>query len=186
MCFIVMFFFFFFLMIRRPPRSTLFPYTTLFRSTCPSSRPACGVARRCRSSRSGRSEEHTSELQSRENLVCRLLLEKKKHTLIKREVFSEKSKIYAFGSTSPPEPSVQDVDQRDTRADRERGLAPRSDGMVLRHLFVLWPVAGAQAEDRHPGPHSTWRRGAGCGLRHGNAGDGCGTPRGQSGPRRRH
>src|SRR5712664_4786215 len=68
--------FFFFLMIRRPPRSTLFPYTTLFRT-----RP-CGTHRR--RSRSGtarptpRSEEHTSELQSRSDLVCRLLLEKKK------------------------------------------------------------------------------------------------------------
>src|SRR2546421_4561267 len=66
--------FFFFLMIRRPPRSTLFPYTTLFRSTpvtirsrMPSS--ACDWSR---------SEEHTSELQSRSDLVCRLLLEKKK------------------------------------------------------------------------------------------------------------
>src|SRR6266511_5297845 len=70
-------YFFFFLMIRRPPRSTLFPYTTLFRSH---SRP--GVARagsvRARGGGHGRSEEHTSELQSRENLVCRLLLEKKK------------------------------------------------------------------------------------------------------------
>src|SRR4051812_50157189 len=81
------FFFFFFLMIRRPPRSTLFPYTTLFRSRR-------DVLRRCR--RPGqlrielanntpggdvhRSEEHTSELQSHVNLVCRLLLEKKKKT----------------------------------------------------------------------------------------------------------
>src|SRR5690349_24884629 len=70
---------FFFLMIRRPPRSTLFPYTTLFRSlaltffvgTCPSSGVIPGGSRR-------RSEEHTSELQSRRDLVCRLLLEKKK------------------------------------------------------------------------------------------------------------
>src|SRR5947208_4650806 len=68
---------FFFLMIRRPPRSTLFPYTTLFRS--------CGG--RCHLepprlkrtvSQSARSEEHTSELQSPDHLVCRLLLEKKK------------------------------------------------------------------------------------------------------------
>src|SRR3990170_7109627 len=77
------FFFFFFLMIRRPPRSTLFPYTTLFRSTSegsPSSsssktwgsRPPSRTARMCRS------EEHTSELQSPDHLVCRLLLEKKK------------------------------------------------------------------------------------------------------------
>src|SRR2546430_10560870 len=71
---------FFFLMIRRPPRSTLFPYTTLFRSRCCSARsrstPAASPgspASRCR-----RSEEHTSELQSQSNLVCRLLLEKKK------------------------------------------------------------------------------------------------------------
>src|SRR6516225_10452660 len=70
------FFFFFFLMIRRPPRSTLFPYTTLFRSSCgrywfmrlnPKQIPV-----------TARSEEHTSELQSHVNLVCRLLLEKTK------------------------------------------------------------------------------------------------------------
>src|SRR2546428_4400135 len=73
-------------MIRRPPRSTLFPYTTLFRSRSTSSAvsggrenttctwPAAGGPARCRS----RSEEHTSELQSRSDLVCRLLLEKKK------------------------------------------------------------------------------------------------------------
>src|SRR2546421_11473655 len=83
-------FFFFFLMIRRPPRSTLFPYTTLFRS------PAFGIASICEPVPTGarlssvptqranvlptgsRSEEHTSELQSRSDLVCRLLLEKKK------------------------------------------------------------------------------------------------------------
>src|SRR2546427_13180945 len=75
-------FFFFFLMIRRPPRSTLFPYTTLFRSAGyrrdKASRRSragghCDQPRRC-----ARSEEHTSELQSQSNLVCRLLLEKKK------------------------------------------------------------------------------------------------------------
>src|SRR5436309_10337292 len=73
-------------MIRRPPRSTLFPYTTLFRSrsSCAVSLPAPGISRSMRylgmvsSYRARRSEEHTSELQSRENLVCRLLLEKKK------------------------------------------------------------------------------------------------------------
>src|SRR5690606_40094649 len=86
----------FFLMMRRPPRSTLFPYTTLFRSGCaprPSSTsaapPRCQRRLRLRwptprrrwrrnGTAHGRSEEHTSELQSRENLVCRLLLEKKK------------------------------------------------------------------------------------------------------------
>src|SRR6201989_3706095 len=69
--------FFFFLMIRRPPRSTLFPYTTLFRSRL---RHRPGPARLCHrgSGKPGRSEEHTSELQSRRDLVCRLLLEKKK------------------------------------------------------------------------------------------------------------
>src|SRR5215469_17328877 len=68
---------FFFLMIRRPPRSTLFPYTTLFRSrgACCTTRSACSS---CRWSPTSRSEEHTSELQSRRDLVCRLLLEKKK------------------------------------------------------------------------------------------------------------
>src|SRR5256886_10505982 len=76
-------------MIRRPPRSTLFPYTTLFRSerrrspSTPSSTRR-GRASSASTSRSGRrsrprSEEHTSELQSQSNLVCRLLLEKKKH-----------------------------------------------------------------------------------------------------------
>src|SRR3989442_10980727 len=77
----LVFFFFFFLMIRRPPRSTLFPYTTLFRSL-PMSIPATAPApRRWRGiAYSMRSEEHTSELQSRPHLVCRLLLEKKKKT----------------------------------------------------------------------------------------------------------
>src|SRR5258705_13706756 len=100
-------FFFFFLMIRRPPRSTLFPYTTLFRSSQPSLRrciraghtgrfhrcggadrhvQGCGFAiapylerdDRLRRTGGNRSEEHTSELQSLRHLVCRLLLEKKK------------------------------------------------------------------------------------------------------------
>src|SRR5574341_1635971 len=78
-----LFFCFFFLMIRRPPRSTLFPYTTLFRSTICTAR---SVSSRTWKKKSGprrafRSEEHTSELQSPTKLVCRLLLEKKKtHT----------------------------------------------------------------------------------------------------------
>src|SRR5260221_4585946 len=73
---------FFFLMIRRPPRSTLFPYTTLFRSRRCSSqwriRAASWMFRVHQRSCSNRSEEHTSELQSHSDLVCRLLLEKKK------------------------------------------------------------------------------------------------------------
>src|ERR671918_1892619 len=74
---------FFFLMIRRPPRSTLFPYTTLFRSAFAVERGGCiNLSSATRSaSASKRSEEHTSELQSPCNLVCRLLLEKKKNML---------------------------------------------------------------------------------------------------------
>src|SRR2546427_12222328 len=86
--FFILFFFFFFLMIRRPPRSTLFPYTTLFRSPG-SGRKASGPFRagRLRAPARGtflRSEEHTSELQSQSNLVCRLLLEKKKKKIIEK------------------------------------------------------------------------------------------------------
>src|SRR2546430_4407071 len=89
MCFLVRVyskFFFFFLMIRRPPRSTLFPYTTLFRSVCHLHVGAQlgfrAVGRRRHDLEyviavRKRSEEHTSELQSQSNLVCRLLLEKK-------------------------------------------------------------------------------------------------------------
>src|SRR2546427_4233707 len=72
-------------MIRRPPRSTLFPYTTLFRSIQPvkpdlsrAFTAARSILPGPRSGSSGRSEEHTSELQSQSNIVCRLLLEKKK------------------------------------------------------------------------------------------------------------
>src|SRR5476651_2763922 len=73
--------FFFFLMIRRPPRSTLFPYTTLFRSPLASGTPLDPV---WQTHRKPRSEEHTSELQSRQYLVCRLLLEKKQNNVIKK------------------------------------------------------------------------------------------------------
>src|SRR2546430_11217573 len=85
-------------MIRRPPRSTLFPYTTLFRSVLlfssdmfsdslraaelvqfPASGQSFSISERCLDDCLSRSEEHTSELQSQSNLVCRLLLEKKKH-----------------------------------------------------------------------------------------------------------
>src|SRR2546428_2710932 len=103
-----LFLFFFFLMIRRPPRSTLFPYTTLFRSNHVISagtgfalRNFSGASTTCETALEdvgygpagatvtgqwsgwdpGRSEEHTSELQSRSDLVCRLLLEKKKKIL---------------------------------------------------------------------------------------------------------
>src|SRR3989339_1622112 len=73
---------FFFLMIRRPPRSTLFPYTTLFRSHHDrhQARHFSALQQNPRSSSFSRSEEHTSELQSRSDLVCRLLLEKKQYS----------------------------------------------------------------------------------------------------------
>src|SRR2546427_8885128 len=106
------FFFFFFLMIRRPPRSTLFPYTTLFRSppdttmstsensSCwkvglrihaPSTRPTRTAAMgpfhgTLDMVSAARSEEHTSELQSQSNLVCRLLLEKKKKRIQEMDI----------------------------------------------------------------------------------------------------
>src|SRR6266481_7031020 len=82
--------FFFFLMIRRPPRSTLFPYTTLFRS------PNAGLAETGESNTGAsciwRSEEHTSELQSQFHLVCRLLLEKKKKNILSSISFKNKKK----------------------------------------------------------------------------------------------
>src|SRR5688572_31971019 len=104
-------FFFFFLMIRRPPRSTLFPYTTLFRSCAsPPATPSRTANRRARTAWPGsrgwerwwtrlnrrcdcRSEEHTSELQSQSNLVCRLLLEKKKKKKKKKKKTKNKKKI---------------------------------------------------------------------------------------------
>src|SRR5258708_28931423 len=106
--------FFFFLMIRRPPRSTLFPYTTLFRSCCGATRRRCGSAPPSKRfpaarggrprSRSRRSEEHTSELQSPDHLVCRLLLEKKKN---KKPDPSVRSK-----TGRPSCPSTQPIPQR--------------------------------------------------------------------------
>src|SRR3712207_8580858 len=94
-------------MIRRPPRSTLFPYTTLFRSTADVARVAIGIPAGSIGDHQRpleivvaveqpkvdqRSEEHTSELQSRQYLVCRLLLEKKK----------KKNKIYTTSNPRPP------------------------------------------------------------------------------------
>src|SRR5438034_4694091 len=100
---------FFFLMIRRPPRSTLFPYTTLFRSWWIRQAVARGLADKARTIRmpvhiverrhkmnraERRSEEHTSELQSHSDLVCRLLLEKKKKK--KKQTKAEKSTIKKY------------------------------------------------------------------------------------------
>src|SRR3712207_8334147 len=109
-----MLYFFFFLMIRRPPRSTLFPYTTLFRSRrargvgAAALRAAAGAAatprlarRALLRNRSGRmaplrSEEHTSELQSRQYLVCRLLLEKKNNKITSIIPYNLNTILYAW------------------------------------------------------------------------------------------
>src|SRR5437588_9649494 len=86
-------------MIRRPPRSTLFPYTTLFRSVRrgESVRVGCSaVERRLDQRRVDRSEEHTSELQSHSDLVCRLLLEKKKNEALNHRL-NGKNTMMLFG-----------------------------------------------------------------------------------------
>src|SRR2546430_8768662 len=101
-------------MIRRPPRSTLFPYTTLFRS-CASTLSHCDAANVHVSALAytaawprtwaGRSEEHTSELQSQSNLVCRLLLEKKKsrrHQSFLRQHYNHNPAHYYFFSDQLP------------------------------------------------------------------------------------
>src|SRR5436309_7883060 len=110
-----MYYFIFFLRLRRPPRSPLFPYTTLFRSSFFADQPIAGIVkasrevdqhdasrgdgfgrrpdshRRARNAHGwNRSEEHTSELQSRENLVCRLLLEKKKKKTLYYNEFNQR------------------------------------------------------------------------------------------------
>src|SRR5467141_5147360 len=91
----VVYLFFFFLMIRRPPRSTLFPYTTLFRSPLMLGRGPRNVMcvpghQHAQPQRQRRSEEHTSELQSHLNIVCSLLLEKKKAESSSRILQNEK------------------------------------------------------------------------------------------------
>src|SRR2546429_6807953 len=103
---------FFFLMIRRPPRSTLFPYTTLFRSRLApvmarSPCPHMTATGPTGSPAAGRSEEHTSELQSRLHLVCRLLLEKKKprsHSLPRLQTRPTTRPAPACGRPAVPRP----------------------------------------------------------------------------------
>src|SRR2546422_2096316 len=93
-------------MIRRPPRSTLFPYTTLFRSLGwgpPIAPVEESAARQGKLAWGKRSEEHTSELQSRLHLVCRLLLEKKKKRSTAETLHSAGSAV--MRSPSPPQPS---------------------------------------------------------------------------------
>src|SRR5207302_6369813 len=90
-------------MIRRPPRSTLFPYTTLFRSSSHAVLNDAAIKQMhgaiCVLGETLRSEEHTSELQSRENLVCRLLLEKKKKKK-KRPDIAERTSSYTTSHSS--------------------------------------------------------------------------------------
>src|SRR5947207_9737562 len=107
--------FFFFLMIRRPPTSTLFPYTTLFRSPSVLGTEPARVSgerhRRCAAPET-RSEEHTSELQSHSDLVCRLLLEKKKkqerHHRIRRK------------ASKPPRQRSERIGRQDSRARKHK------------------------------------------------------------------
>src|SRR5437867_8764598 len=85
-------------MIRRPPRSTLFPYTTLFRSRSARPPPGARGSRRDSEGPARRSEEHTSELQSPYDLVCRLLLEKKKKQ--KKVLIPRPFKLYNYDTES--------------------------------------------------------------------------------------
>src|SRR6266480_2261183 len=110
---------FFFLMLRRPPRSTLFPYTTLFRSPSAdrADSKALSTARNLIVARRGRSEEHTSELQSHVNIVCRLLLEKKND-----------APLLDPGPTGPGPPGL---------AAPRRGQRGRGGGRSGHRLFFL-------------------------------------------------
>src|SRR5947208_6870613 len=96
-------FFFFFLLIRRPPGSTLFPYTTLFRSgwrsRCRPAHPQAATPHPLPQGQPARSEEHTSELQSPDHLVCRLLLEKKKAAINNSDVVPRYAMTYRCNHT---------------------------------------------------------------------------------------
>src|ERR1022692_1091215 len=128
------FYFFFFLMIRRPPRSTLFPYTTLFRS-----KRACrrGVRGSCRHPsqpwHSRRSEEHTSELQSPCNLVCRLLLEKKKTIHTNAPCFSASSTA-SFRRASARGPSPRHSSEH---TDRPSGYGCPTSSCSRSFFFLM-------------------------------------------------
>src|SRR6266496_2286339 len=122
----------FFLMIRRPPRSTLFPYTTLFRSW---RRPL--FLRQADGHRSGRtpcnsrSEEHTSELQSRRDLVCRLLLEKKKHRALRRLPPTR-------SGSGRPDPQCRDGDAQERRPSEGLPAWHRGQGRRALHRVVFF------------------------------------------------
>src|SRR3954465_11717655 len=113
---------FFFLMIRRPPRSTLFPYTTLFRSEHTSELQSHDnlVCRFWSSDVCSRSEEHTSELQSHDNIVCRLLLEKKTHALREAKLIAAAG--FALAALQGPPQQLRE---------------PKEKGGPLRYVFFL-------------------------------------------------
>src|SRR6267378_3757723 len=119
-------------MIRRPPRSTLFPYTTLFRSAAllffgkqGAPFPAPGS--------NGRSEEHTSELQSRRDLVCRLLLEKKKKTLRRRRTGTDQ--VRRPGRRPPQRPSRRFL--RSHRLPEGNSAGSRRNRHVCCFFFLM-------------------------------------------------
>src|SRR6266571_8438056 len=124
--FVFLFYSIFFLMIRRPPRSTLFPYTTLFRSPprCKNTFPGCTWSPRCPTWRS--SEEHTSELQSHVNLVCRLLLEKKKRPSRHLRLL-----LQGVAGESPHPPCDRARRPRGDDLDDRRPARPADDGAEL-------------------------------------------------------
>src|SRR3982750_1815514 len=137
--------FFFFLMIRRPPRSTLFPYTTLFRSVLNERlRVLPSLAKSLGNARGARSEEHTSELQSRSDLVCRLLLEKKNKTRTE--------------GTEPRHPSrpADTLRAQPARAAKQSGSgtrdAPREDPQTRRASSLFFFSNGAPPKFT-PFPH---------------------------------
>src|SRR5215471_9212525 len=118
-------------MMRRPPRSTLFPYTTLFRSPRPSSgRPGPAAGRRWSPGRR-RSEEHTSELQSRRDLVCRLLLEKKKKSENRHHDAQQSIDAVAI------QLKCRDLVQRKAERQRAGAIPGAEDTLRLRYFFFF-------------------------------------------------
>src|SRR3954465_5565259 len=129
-------FFFFFLMIRRPPRSTLFPYTTLFRSNLTAyARDAYSRASAREAIGEPRSEEHTSELQSHDNLVCRLLLEKKKKQEADLQTLSVHTKLFPAARAGR-----RAARRRATVKEPRSGLARAWSGSLLNSFFLNEPA----------------------------------------------
>src|SRR3954449_9210748 len=121
-------------MIRRPPRSTLFPYTTLFRSPRRPAPATSGSGRRPAGRPVRRSEEHTSELQSHSHLVCRLLLEKKKQNR-HRVDGSHHSRVNNEGSEAGPQEGTitQEIGPEGRQgSQRQEGRQERPEGQERR------------------------------------------------------